>query len=321
MKHNDAERIERTEAFLEAVRRGEIETRGAIKKEWEKDYQLFLNELTEAFGEQTLPAFKSLATAWARLSASRAAQDQTLRAARQAAALLKSHWDLAKAAGFPESVLCVSLHRLDVAEYLRAAERLDADVRRMKETESEFGETDEETSVSHLLEKNRGTILVKALKLNDPGYASRVLEELPSIVAGWKELVSQMNASGDPLVLEASGLLSGNLASFVNYAISSGRLKKCLHDVERKFGNGAIVREIESEIRRLGKDSEAGRKLVSNKASIVSRSIHHGTLDFRMKAKKCLDQTVSQSQSRVQSLLNENRRLRSIVADLMLARG
>jgi hypothetical protein len=139
-------------------------------------------------------------------------------------------------------------------------------------------------------------------------------------------LVAKMRDSSDPIVREAADLLGGadnarwrgNFGSVVNHAVASGRLTDYVRQVELRFVDGAILREIEEGIRDLGGDTEQARALKNNRASVLSRALHHGRLNYRTQWKLNLQKIGVAKLKKMRQLEDENRRLKNLVANLAL---
>jgi len=316
--------------FLAAVRTGAIELRGGTRQQYQKVVQLFLKEAMQALGLERYPPFlRMVASAWVRLTTDRASEETTQSMARACAEKLMESWQLARFARLADSVLEVALHRIHVPDQIRAAGWLDGEIQRLRSqslpTPGVILESEIPTPL-YFLEKNRNTVLVKALKDDNPHYPETVSRSLPRIIDSVQSLLARMRASRDPKVLEAADHLGGtpgtsrrgNLNSLVNYAIASGLLLDYVRAVESRFAGGDIVREIESMIAKLGGRPDVKESLKARKATLISRSIHHGTLD--VPSQWAGKQPHPKNEAKLSLLESENQKLRNLLADLMLSR-
>lgn len=315
----------KAETFLAAVLRGEVESRGGKRREQEKEVNVFVREALTVMNTTTPPAFlKSVGSAWSRLSQGRADAAITQRMARDCAGLLSSAWRMGHAGGLANSIMDASLHKLDIPAFLRVKGWLAGEVKRLSEAVSTKDTRD--NGPLALLEKNQGTILTRALKTGDPLFAVRAARAIPEMIAHLETVVARMRESNDPYVREAANLLGGdtetkwrgNFGSLVNHAIASGRLMDYVREVETRFGTGDVLREIEAGISDLGEHTAEAMLLRSNKASIISRALHHGKLDYRDQLKTKLQGLGSSKLRRMSRLEEENRRLKDLVANLTL---
>ncbi|HEX5035889.1 MAG TPA: hypothetical protein VFX30_01880 [bacterium] len=306
------------ETFLEAVRAGEIESRGGKKKGLEAEAFFFLQEACSELKTSTPPVFvKSVASSWARLSQGRASPEIVSRIARRSAVLLTSLWKLGHAGHLTHSILETSLHRIDIPAFLRLKGWLSGESRRLPEASAA------------LLQKNMGTILTRALKTCDLAYVPKAARAVPEMLQMLEDLVARMRISNEAIVREAADLLGGadnarwrgNFGSVVNHAVASGRLTEYVRQVELRFAGGEILREIEDGIRDLGGNTEEAVTLKNNKASILSRALHHGRLNYRAQWKLNLQKIGVAKLKKMRQLEDENRRLKNLVANLSLEKA
>jgi hypothetical protein len=303
------------EDFLTAVRCGSVESRGGKKKDQERVAALFTREAAEVLGTERVPPYlKSLGSAWARLCADETADDVTRDMARASAKTLAALRELGRAGGLAASILDASLHKLDVLAFLQNKGWLMGEVVRFRQSEAS-------PEAASLLEKNMGTILTRALKVGDPSFADRAVRALPGILKSMNILVERMRRSKDPIVIEAADLLagapgtkrSGNVGSLVNHAFASGKLEDYMREVEARFSNGALLREIHRAIEKLGGTTEQARALASNKASVISHAIHHGQLEYGAPWRRRLQNLGVKKLARLNRLQEENRQLKRLV--------
>jgi len=313
------------ETFLAAVLHGEVESRGGKRREQEKEVNVFAREAASVLQTPTPPPFiKSVGSAWSRLSQGRAGLERTQQMARECVRILSSNWKMGHAGGLARSIMESSLHKLDVPAFLRVKGWLSGEVKRLSDTAT-TNETRENGSLN-LLEKNQGTILTRALKTGEPLFAIQAARSIPQMLTELESMIAQMKESSDTYVREAANLLGGdpetrwrgNFGSIINHAVASGRLMDYVGEVKSRFSNGDILREIESNIADLGENTAEGILLKSNRASIISRALHHGKLDYRDQFKSKLQHLGTSKLRRLSKLEEENRRLKDLVANLTL---
>lgn len=313
------------ETFLNAVLHGEVESRGGKRREQEREVNVFVREAAAVLQTATPPTFiKSVGSAWSRLSQGRAGQEITQNMARDCVRILSSCLRMGHAGGLARSIMESSLHKLDVPAFLRAKGWLAGEVKRLSDTAT--AKDTRENGSLNLLEKNQGTILTRALKTSDPLFAIQATRSIPEMLVALEDMVAQMKGSNDTYIREAANLLGGdpetrwrgNFGSIINHAVASGRLMDYVNEVKNRFSNGDILREIEINIADLGETTVEGILLKSNRASIISRALHHGKLDYQGQLKSKLQNLGSSKLRRLSKLEEENRRLKDLVANLTL---
>lgn len=271
-------------AFLRRVRAKDLNSRGRLNDGAEACADAFLAGALEVFPEARTKVFlKTLRRVWGvrmsptksplALPVSRERLKFSREVGRHGGERLRVDYEAGRLAGLGKTVLDHKLHLRNVGDYLEASGWLLGRVTLLKDPFAERSE---------LLARNHASVVHRAFHSGNVRYPAEAVEALPSMLQILDLAIARWETS-DP---DAAQALRSNRDSVINRSLHGGDLNYPAAVVE------ALPRMLQTWDQAIAgwesSDPETARILRSNRASVISRALNVGNLNYPEEAVKRL---------------------------------